>query len=108
MQFSEILHRVQPLRDEVDKLAAESEGLREQHKEQLDMIDELEKSIAVYKDEYAVLIRETETIKGALCRAVTTSFGSVCLGALLVALLRTLRFLLQLCRRYSIHSLRRS
>jgi hypothetical protein len=34
-------------------------------------------------------------VRGSLLRAVTTSFGSICFGALIVAILQTLRFMLQ-------------
>ena len=63
ISFTEILTRVQPLRDEVEKLALESQELTAQHERELEKIAELERSITVYKDEYAVLIRETEIIK---------------------------------------------
>lgn len=38
-------------------------------------------------------------VRGSLFRAVTTSFGSICFGSLLVAVLQTLRFLLSKLRR---------
>ena len=53
---------MQPLRDEVQQLANDSEGLRTKTKELNDTIAELEKSIDVYKKEYAELINETQVL----------------------------------------------
>ena len=44
---------------EVDKLFAESDDLRNQHKSILAEITSLEESITKYKSEYAILIAET-------------------------------------------------
>lgn len=34
-------------------------------------------------------------VRGALCRALTTSLGSICLGSLIVAILKTLRYIVR-------------
>eukprot|EP01096_Ripella_sp_DP13-Kostka_P011830 TRINITY_DN484_c0_g1_i1.p1 TRINITY_DN484_c0_g1~~TRINITY_DN484_c0_g1_i1.p1 ORF type:complete len:4631 (+),score=2721.08 TRINITY_DN484_c0_g1_i1:206-14098(+) len=62
-RYSEILQRVQPLRDEVDGLEQMANSLRSQQEEMRVTISSLEESINRYKDEYAVLISETQSIK---------------------------------------------
>ncbi|GBG31493.1 Dynein heavy chain, cytoplasmic [Hondaea fermentalgiana] len=66
LDYAGILLRIQPLREEIDELAKESETLRERQAEEMDKVEELEKQIAQLKEEYAVLIAETETIKSEM------------------------------------------
>ncbi|KIY45226.1 dynein heavy chain protein 1 [Fistulina hepatica ATCC 64428] len=68
VRFSEILDKVEPLRNEVQSLEEQSETTKLQAKATLNMIAELEKKIAKYKDEYALLISETQTIKSEMER----------------------------------------
>jgi len=66
VSFSEILHRVEPLRNEVLSLEKEAAETRLKAEELVSMINELESSIARYKDEYAVLIAETQQLKSEM------------------------------------------
>ncbi|KAI9728167.1 MAG: hypothetical protein M1828_004628 [Chrysothrix sp. TS-e1954] len=68
VNFSEILDRVGPLREEVGQL--EDQALQTKAEAQAidNNIKELEHSIAVYKSEYASLISETEAIKTEMTR----------------------------------------
>ncbi|KAI5304245.1 hypothetical protein KEM56_006700, partial [Ascosphaera pollenicola] len=63
VNYSDILDRVGPLRDEVDQLEDQALQTKAEAKAIEDMINQLEKSIATYKDEYAALISETQAIK---------------------------------------------
>ncbi len=66
VQYSTILRRVQPLRDEVTALQAESDVLQSQQDKIVAQITHLESSIARYKSEYAEAIREIEAIKAEM------------------------------------------
>eukprot|EP01117_Protostelium_nocturnum_P006264 TRINITY_DN2259_c0_g1_i6.p1 TRINITY_DN2259_c0_g1~~TRINITY_DN2259_c0_g1_i6.p1 ORF type:complete len:4259 (-),score=1954.67 TRINITY_DN2259_c0_g1_i6:110-12886(-) len=68
MMYSEILDRVKPLRDEIDELEQKASGLNEKQNELRETIEGLEKAIATYKEEYALLIRDAELIKTELNR----------------------------------------
>ncbi len=68
MQYSEILDRVQPLRDEVAALEGALAELNSKQAGLNKTIDDLEKAIGRYKDEYAVLIGEATQIKTELSR----------------------------------------
>ncbi|KAI0090006.1 dynein heavy chain protein 1 [Irpex rosettiformis] len=68
VRFSEILDKVEPLRNEVQSLEDQAEQTKEQAKMIIKMIAELEASIERYKDEYAALIRETQAIKTEMDR----------------------------------------
>ncbi|KAK0531052.1 dynein heavy chain [Tilletia horrida] len=68
VRFSDILDRVGPLREEVGSLERQALETKEQASETVTMIAELEASIARYKDEYAMLISETQAIKGEMER----------------------------------------
>ncbi|KAK1226991.1 dynein heavy chain [Marasmius sp. AFHP31] len=68
VRYSEILDRVEPLRNEVQSLEKEAETTKKQAKAIIDMITELEAKIATYKEEYALLISETQAIKSEMER----------------------------------------
>ncbi|KIY66037.1 dynein heavy chain protein 1 [Cylindrobasidium torrendii FP15055 ss-10] len=68
VQFSDILDRVEPLRNEVQNLETQAETTKKQATAIIDMIAELESKIALYKDEYALLISETQAIKAEMQR----------------------------------------
>ncbi|KII86419.1 hypothetical protein PLICRDRAFT_44012 [Plicaturopsis crispa FD-325 SS-3] len=68
VRFSEILDRVEPLRNEVQSLEVQAETTKRQAGEIITMIGELEAKIAQYKDEYALLISETQAIKSEMER----------------------------------------
>ena len=63
VRFSEILDRIEPLRNEVQSLEEQAESTKQQAVTIIDMIKELESSIERYKQEYALLISETQAIK---------------------------------------------
>ena len=63
VNYSSILDRVGPLRDEVDQLEADAQATKDQARETEQLIRDLESRIARYKDEYAALIRDTQAIK---------------------------------------------
>lgn len=68
VQFSEILDRVEPLRNEVQSLEDQAATTKQQASGIIEMIAELEAKIARYKDEYALLISETQAIKSEMER----------------------------------------
>ena len=68
VHFSEILDKVEPLRNEVQSLEEQAEKAKEHSSTILTMIQELEKSIAQYKEEYALLISQVQSIKSEMER----------------------------------------
>ncbi len=68
VRFSEILDKVAPLRTEVASLEAQAENTKMQAQVVTATIAELETSITRYKDEYAILISETQAIKSEMSR----------------------------------------
>lgn len=68
VRFSEILDKVEPLRQEVLSLEEQAEMTKEQAQVVLETVAQLEASIERYKREYAVLISETQAIKGEMER----------------------------------------
>ncbi|KAJ3021261.1 hypothetical protein HKX48_008890 [Thoreauomyces humboldtii] len=66
VKYSSILERVGPLRDEVQQLEASAETAKKSAVSIENMIRELEESISTYKDEYAVLISETQSLKSEM------------------------------------------
>jgi dynein heavy chain 1, cytosolic len=68
VNFSSILDRVQPLRDEVASLESAGESLHAELERLEHNVSELEGSIDRYKREYAELIRDIELIKTEMQR----------------------------------------
>ncbi|KAI5123747.1 hypothetical protein M0805_000339 [Coniferiporia weirii] len=68
VRFSEILDKVEPLRNEVQSLEDQAEDTKKQAATIIAMITELEASIRTYKEEYALLISETQSIKSEMER----------------------------------------
>ncbi|KAK7927737.1 dynein heavy chain [Apiospora marii] len=68
VNFSEILDRVGPLREEVDQLEDQALQTKAEAKAVENTITSLEDSIATYKTEYAALISETQAIKSEMSR----------------------------------------
>lgn len=66
VHYSDILDKVGPLRNEVDSLERQARQTEEQASMIVTMIAELERRIASYKDEYALLISDTQAIKGEM------------------------------------------
>ena len=71
-----MLTRIDPLRLELKTLERRAEDTRLKGDEMMKIVAELEASIARYKEEYAVLISEVNTIKENL----TTVEAKVCVG----------------------------
>jgi dynein heavy chain 1 len=68
VHFSEILDKVEPLRNEVQSLENQAETTKLQAAEIIKLISELEAKIERYKSEYAVLISEIQAIKSEMER----------------------------------------
>ena len=68
INYSEILDRVEPLRNEVQSLENQAEQTKKQAATMVEMIAELEASIKRYKEEYALLISEVQSIKAEMER----------------------------------------
>ncbi|KAM0751755.1 hypothetical protein T439DRAFT_218203 [Meredithblackwellia eburnea MCA 4105] len=68
VHFSDILDRVGPLRNEVQSLEDQASTTQEQAGTIITMIAELEGRIASYKEEYALLISEVQSIKTEMDR----------------------------------------
>ncbi|KAK3110084.1 dynein heavy chain, partial [Teratosphaeriaceae sp. CCFEE 6253] len=68
VNYSEILDRVGPLREEVGQLEDEALQTRAEAKMIENTLIDLEASIATYKKEYAALISQTEAIKAEMSR----------------------------------------
>ncbi|KAK5628509.1 hypothetical protein RRF57_004225 [Xylaria bambusicola] len=68
VNYSEILDRVGPLRDEVEQLEEQALQTKAEAKAVENTITSLEESIATYKTEYAALISETQAIKAEMSR----------------------------------------
>ena len=78
-----MLKRVEPLRNELQKLEDDAKDNQQKANEVEQMIRDLETSIARYKEEYAVLISEAQAIKADLA-AVEAKVG-LCSGGRLPA-----------------------
>ncbi|KAF9243765.1 dynein heavy chain and region D6 of dynein motor-domain-containing protein [Melanogaster broomeanus] len=68
VRFSEILDKVEPLRNEVQSLEMQAETTKKQAAQIITIVAELEAKIAKYKEEYALLISETQAIKSEMER----------------------------------------
>ena len=68
VNFSDILDRIGPLREEADQLEEQALQTRAEAKAIEKTIVNLENSIATYKSEYAALISETQSIKSEMSR----------------------------------------
>ncbi|EGG20698.1 cytoplasmic dynein heavy chain [Cavenderia fasciculata] len=77
--YSEILDRVKPLREEVEQLEVAANSLKTKQEELVNTIDSLNSSINTYKDEYATLIRDTESIKVEMIKVKTKVDRSIAL-----------------------------
>ncbi len=77
VNFSAILDRIGPLRDEAEQLEEDALNTRAEAKAIENQIAELEDSIATYKSEYATLISDTQSIKSEMSRVETKVNRSV-------------------------------
>lgn len=66
LNYADMLKRVEPLRNELQKLEDDAKDNQQKANEVEQMIRDLEASIARYKEEYAVLISEAQAIKADL------------------------------------------
>uniref|UniRef100_A0A8D3BBW3 Dynein cytoplasmic 1 heavy chain 1 n=1 Tax=Scophthalmus maximus TaxID=52904 RepID=A0A8D3BBW3_SCOMX len=66
LNYADMLKRVEPLRNELQKLEDDATDNKTRAEEVEQMIRDLEASIARYKEEYAVLIAEAQAIKADL------------------------------------------
>jgi len=69
--YSDMLNRVEPLKNELKALEVEANENRRKNDEMLSVIAGLERSIARYKEEYAVLISQAQAIKADLAAVET-------------------------------------
>lgn len=63
IEFADMLKRVEPLRNELKSLEDMAEENKRKHEDVKALITNLERSIAAYKDEYALLISQAQAIK---------------------------------------------
>ncbi|KAK9242644.1 dynein heavy chain, N-terminal region 1-domain-containing protein [Lipomyces tetrasporus] len=68
VNYSLILERIGPLREEVAELTQNAEKTKLRVEEMTTVIEGLERSIERYKEEYAVLISEVQQIKGEMAK----------------------------------------
>ena len=68
VNFSDILDRIGPLREEADQLEEQALQTKAEAKAIENTIANLENSISTYKSEYATLISETQSIKSEMSR----------------------------------------
>lgn len=61
-----MLNRVEPLRNELDALESQANENKLKGQEVMKLIADLEKSISMYKEEYALLISQAQAIKTSL------------------------------------------
>lgn|SRR6218665_220353 len=71
INYSEMLSRVEPLKNELHALEVEANENRRKNEETQNLIANLEKSIGRYKEEYAVLISQAQAIKADLASVET-------------------------------------
>ena len=76
VSYADMLRRVEPLRNDLKALESEANETRMKGEEVEKLIQNLEKSIAQYKEEYAKLISEANTIKTDLEKVETKVGGS--------------------------------
>lgn len=76
IQYSEMLSRVEPLKNELHALEVEANENRKKNEETQNLIANLEKSIGRYKEEYAVLISQAQAIKADLASVETKVTGN--------------------------------
>ena len=79
VNFSAILDRIGPLREEADKLEEDALQTRAEAQAIQNTLSNLENSIATYKTEYAALISETQSIKSEMSRVESKVNRSVTL-----------------------------
>lgn len=66
ISYADMLKKVEPLRDELKSLELQADENKDKGEETKALISQLEKSIAAYKEEYALLISQATAIKADL------------------------------------------
>lgn len=66
VSYADMLKKVEPLRDELKSLELQADENKAKGEETKALIAQLEKSIAAYKEEYALLISQATAIKADL------------------------------------------
>jgi len=66
-----MLNRIEPLRNELKTLEVEANENRRKNDDMINVVAGLERSIARYKEEYAVLISQAQAIKADLASVET-------------------------------------
>ncbi|XP_013402014.1 cytoplasmic dynein 1 heavy chain 1-like isoform X1 [Lingula anatina] len=79
INYADMIKRVEPLRNELKALEDEADINKHKNNEVNKLISNLEKSIAKYKEEYAVLISQAQAIKADLAAVETKVERSVAL-----------------------------
>ncbi|RLN48678.1 hypothetical protein BBJ28_00009539 [Nothophytophthora sp. Chile5] len=79
LNYTNILHKIQPLRDEVQTLVDKSSDLRERYEQAKATIDALEIRIESFKHEYAALISEAQLITNDMAQVTKKVERSVAL-----------------------------
>ena len=82
-----MLNRVEPLKNELCSLEVEANENRRKNEEMLSVIAGLERSIARYKEEYAVLISQAQAIKADLAAVETKVCQLLCIVCCLTTLI---------------------
>lgn len=63
IEYADMLKRVEPLREELRSLEEQAEVNKQNARETKELVEQLERSIAAYKEEYAQLISQAQAIK---------------------------------------------
>ncbi|RXG52852.1 Dynein heavy chain, cytoplasmic [Armadillidium vulgare] len=85
IEYADMLKRVEPLRNELQSLEMQAEENKKKHQEVKSFIDKLERSIAAYKDEYAVLISQAQALKADLESVQAKAQMSTIIGDVLLS-----------------------
>ena len=76
--FATIFLSVAPLREEMESLGAEMNGLQSNHDELQETIKNIEDSLTKYKEEYKSLIAESERIKSDMESVQNKVYPALC------------------------------
>lgn len=79
LNFADMLKRIEPLRNELKNLEAEAQVNKDKASQINQVIAQLEKSIAAYKEEYANLVSQAQSIKSDLAAVQTKVDRSIAL-----------------------------
>src|SRR5688500_13426065 len=71
LNFADMLKKIEPLRNELKSLEAEAQVNKDKASQINQVIGQLEKSIAAYKEEYANLVSQAQSIKSDLAAVQT-------------------------------------